>query len=167
MLAFLTVRAWFGWCGWQPVYPGVVLEVPSCEATSPGMTHNSISLSSCQSRLTEASAGHMVWRVAGCLKASLKCARSRDLCVCVRPWPWSRRYIQDVVCVTQRGSVASLPREVCVSGPAVHYGCEVPYWCVTRDREKLPGHSQREQLSLSCFLLSVSLRSRAEMWSVL
>lgn len=28
-------------------YPGVVLGVPSCEATSPGMTHNSIPLSSC------------------------------------------------------------------------------------------------------------------------
>lgn len=48
----------FGWRGWQAGYPGVVLEVPSCEATSPGMTHNSVPLSSCQSRLTDASAGH-------------------------------------------------------------------------------------------------------------
>ncbi|KAI3361641.1 hypothetical protein L3Q82_002006 [Scortum barcoo] len=55
--------AWFGWRGWQPGYPGVVLEVPSCEATSPGMTHNSVPLSSCQSRLTEASAGHVAQRV--------------------------------------------------------------------------------------------------------
>ncbi|KAI4816660.1 hypothetical protein KUCAC02_008976, partial [Chaenocephalus aceratus] len=49
-----------GWCIWQPGYPGVVREVPSCEATSPGMTHNSVPLSPCQSRLTEASAGHSI-----------------------------------------------------------------------------------------------------------
>ena len=72
------ISAWFGWRGWQPGYPGVVLEVPSCEATSPGMTHNSVPLSSCQSRLTEASAGHTAERVTGCLMASLKCERPRD-----------------------------------------------------------------------------------------
>lgn len=38
--------------------PGVGLEVPSCEATSQGMNHNSIALSARQSRLTEASTGH-------------------------------------------------------------------------------------------------------------
>lgn len=61
----LPLSRWRLVFGWQPGYPGVVLEVPSCEATSPGMTRNSVPLSSCQSRLTEASAGHTAWRVTG------------------------------------------------------------------------------------------------------
>lgn len=47
-----------GWqAGRQAGYPGVVLEVPSCEATSPGMTPNSVALSSCQSRPMVAAQG--------------------------------------------------------------------------------------------------------------
>ncbi|KAK5851693.1 hypothetical protein PBY51_023229 [Eleginops maclovinus] len=60
MLVPLSPLTRIGWCSRQPGYPGVVREVPSCEATSPGMTHNSVPLSSCQSRLTEASAGHSI-----------------------------------------------------------------------------------------------------------
>lgn len=145
--AHLSIFVFIPGFGWQLVYPGVVLEVPSCEATNPGMTHNSVLLSSCQSRLTEASAGHTMRRVAKCPMASVQCERPCDSCVCGL-YVW---HIQDVECVTQRGSVASWLREVCVSGPAVHYACEVPYWCVTRDREKLPGHSQHEQFTLISF----------------
>lgn len=49
---------WPAWlAGRQAGYPGVVLEVPSCEATSPGMTPNSVPLSSCQSRPMVAAQG--------------------------------------------------------------------------------------------------------------
>lgn len=49
-----------------------------------------------------------------------------------------------------------MERGVCVYRPAVHYGYEVHYGCVTMDGEKLPGHSQHEQFSIP-----VSLHNRA------
>jgi len=81
--SFSLISAQSGWLWLAVRVPGVGLEVPSCEATSPGMNHNSVPLSFCQSRLTGASAGHLLWRVTGCLVASLKCERPDNGCVYV------------------------------------------------------------------------------------
>ena len=89
-----------------------------------------------------------VWNVRGHVTALCVC-----VCVCVRACvpacfrPLYRRHVQDVGCMTRWRSLASSPQEVCVFRPAVHYGCEVRHRCVTTDGEKVPGHSQREQVS--------------------